>query len=315
MVAVSMAVAAAFQPRAVLDFQHCPGIVGPLGRHRMIKYLLVFFLFFVAGSRVVDAVPTDGFAEVPFTYSIQYPYDLQLTNRYSFNNGVHSFWVYATDQPFQQGSATEPRTEMRIFNDYTNGVWQFEGDLYVPSGTTGVAVMQVFGGTTAATASQLRVYNGSLCRYTSPIMNNIYDQWIHVNVIHDANAHTVSIYLNGSFARSDADRGPATYYFKCGVYIQDNPSDRVESQWANIKVWRLAPKIRQFVMDGNGLVITGTNGTPQTVCYVVSSTNPATPPDGWNRIGTASFNSQGSCTYTDAFDPSVLQRFYRLQLP
>jgi hypothetical protein len=126
---------------------------------------------------------------------------------------------------------------MRINNNYTSGVWQFEGDLFVPTGTTGVAVMQVFGGSTSSTSCQLRVYNGSLCYYTTPIMNNILDTWIHVNVIHDANAHTVSVYLNGTFVRSAPDRGPANYYFKCGVYQQDNSSALMQSKWTNIKVW------------------------------------------------------------------------------
>jgi hypothetical protein len=101
--------------------------------------------------------------------------------------------------------------------------------------------MQVFGGSTSSTSCQLRVYNGSLCYYTTPIMNNIHDTWIHVNVIHDANAHTVSVYLNGTFVRSAPDRGPATYYFKCGVYEQSNSSSLMQSQWANIKVWQQSP--------------------------------------------------------------------------
>ncbi len=182
--------------------------------------------------------PTDGFTEVPFTYYIQSPYDLDLRDRYSLVNDTHDFKVLSTDQPFQVGNTTKPRTEMRIYNNYTSEVWQFEGDLFVPAGTTGAAVMQVFGGSTSSTSCQLRVYNGSLCYYTTPIMNNIHDTWIHVNVIHDANAHTISIYLNGTFIRSQADRGPSTYYFKCGVYQQDNSSSLMQSKWANIKVWR-----------------------------------------------------------------------------
>ena len=181
---------------------------------------------------------TDGFTEVPFTHYIQFPHDLQLSDRYSLVDGIHDFMVYGTDQPFQAGSATQPRTEMRINNDYTSGVWQFEGDLLVPTGTTGVAVMQVFGGSTSSTSCQLRVYDGSLCYYTTPIMNEIHDKWIHVNVIHDANAHTVSVYLDGALVKTQADRGPATYYFKCGVYRQDGSSPLMQSRWANIRVWR-----------------------------------------------------------------------------
>lgn len=182
--------------------------------------------------------PTDGFVQVPFNYSLQSPYNLPVSDRYSLVNGVHQFEVYGTDQPFEPGSTTKPRTEMRILNDYTTGVWQFEGNLYIPAGTTDVAVMQVFGGTTASTASQLRVYNGSLYRYTTPILSNVYDRWVRVNVIHDTDARSVSIYLDGVFVRSDPDRGAATHYFKCGVYGQGNLSGLAQAEWSNIKLWQ-----------------------------------------------------------------------------
>jgi hypothetical protein len=265
--------------------------------------------------RTATAAPTDGFVEVPYFHYIQSPYNLPLSDRYAVTDGTNHFWVNSTDQPFQQGNTTSPRTEMRIFNDYTNGVWQFEGDLYVPAGTTGAAVMQVFGGTSAATASQLRVYNGSLYRYTTPILASIYDRWIHVNVIHDADAHTVSIYLNGGFVRSDPDRGPATYYFKCGVYAQDNPSILMQSKWATIKVWRRAPKIVSIVKTGNEVVVHGARGTPGTSCYVLASANVATLLTNWTRIATNSFDSNGGFSFTDTLDATTPQRVYRLELP
>jgi Alginate lyase len=275
------------------------------------------FLLLLGSTALVNSVlaaPTDGFVEVPYTYYIQYPWDLQLGDRYAVTNGVHYFWVYSTDQPFQQGNATLPRTEMRILNNYTNGVWQFEGDLYVPSGTTGVAVMQVFGGQTSSTSCQLRVYNGSLCRYTATLKTNVYNTWIHVNVIHDADAHTVTIYLDGVQVRTDPDRGPATYYFKCGVYTQDNPSDLMQSEWANIKVWRRAPKIDHVAMAAGEVVIRGTNGTPGAACYVLSSTNLTQPLGEWTRLATNLFDGNGSFSYTNAVDPNLAQRFYLLQL-
>jgi hypothetical protein len=272
-------------------------------KHLLLRLLILAVSGVSAGMAL--AAPTDHFMQVPFTDYIQYPYDLQMSDRYALTNGTNYFWVYSTDEPFQEGSTTLPRTEMRIYNDYTAGVWQFEGDLYVPTGTTGVAVMQVFGGSTSSTSLQLRIYNGSLCRYTTPIMNNIYNTWIHVNVIHDANAHIVSIYLNGNFIRSDADRGPSTYYFKCGVYEQDSPSLLMQSEWANLKVWRAAPRIISVVMTGSGLVLTGTNGTPGTACHVLTSTNLNLPMADWTFIPAGNFDAHGSITFTNAIDPAA----------
>jgi hypothetical protein len=44
-------------------------------------------------------------------------------------------------------------------------VWQFEGYGYVPSGTTGVSIMQVFGAGAHATTLMLHVYDGALRYY------------------------------------------------------------------------------------------------------------------------------------------------------
>ncbi len=281
---------------------------------RMQKFLLTVAVSLTIGC-VAGAAPTDGFTEVPLYYYVQYPYDLELSDRYAVSNGTNRFWVYSTDQPFQQGSTTAPRTEMRIFNNYTNGVWQFEGDLYVPSGTTGAAVMQVFGGATAATASQLRVYNGSLCRYTTPIRSNIYDRWVHVNVIHDANTRTVSIYLDGAFVRSDPDRGAAIHYFKCGVYAQDNPSALMEAYWANVRVWRRAPRIEEIIGGEGSATIRGTNGTPGSVCYLLASMNVGIPLTNWTRMATNWFDGGGAFNHVDSSASTQPFRFYLLQTP
>jgi len=57
-------------------------------------------------------------------------------------------------------------------------VWQFEGYGYVPCGTSGVCIMQVFGaGGNHATSLMLRVYNGALYYYREAvIVPNIYDR-------------------------------------------------------------------------------------------------------------------------------------------
>ena len=63
------------------------------------------------------AAPTDGFTQVSLSssnFQLQKPYDQPTQNRYSKSNGVEKLWVYINDKPFQQGSDTKPRTEIRI---------------------------------------------------------------------------------------------------------------------------------------------------------------------------------------------------------
>nr|AFK37843.1 unknown [Lotus japonicus] len=190
--------------------------------------------------------PTKGFARVHLDSSnfiVEKPYDVAVDERYSFINGVHRFWVYSTGKPHMPSSNTKPRTEIRITGrNYTSGVWQFEGYGYVPSGTTGVCIMQMFGGTSSATTLQLRVYNGSLTYYRSPVMaENIYDRWFKVNAIHDVGASSVKVYINGVLKYEGADRGAGTHYFKFGV----------TNKMILPTTWNLSGKISKFLKRKN----------------------------------------------------------------
>ncbi|KAI4297041.1 hypothetical protein L6164_036950 [Bauhinia variegata] len=207
-----------------------------------IVYLsLLLFILLQTSTLAVD--PTQGFTRLPLSnsnFAVQKPYDVPQDQRYSFKNGVHKFWVYSTDKPHTPTSNTAPRTEIRVTGyDYTSGVWQFEGYGYVPSGSSGVCIMQVLGGTSSATTLQLRVYDGSLTYYRSPVLlQNTYNRWFRVNVIHDVGASTVKVYIDGVLKYQGNGRGDATHYFKFGVYEQNDSSSYMESRWKDIKIFR-----------------------------------------------------------------------------
>ncbi|KAK6922877.1 Alginate lyase 2 [Dillenia turbinata] len=188
--------------------------------------------------------PTVGFVSLPLNrsfYHIQKPYDVPEDERYSFVNGIRRFWVYSTDKPHFPTSQTKPRTEFAIQGyNYSSGVWQFEGYGYVPNGTSGVCIMQVFGATPPrATTLMLRVYNGSLSYYRTPVLvPNIYDKWFRLNVIHDVDAAKVEVYIDGDLKFEAGGHGGTSHSLKCGVYAQDDDSYYMESRWRDIKVLR-----------------------------------------------------------------------------
>ncbi|PKA61521.1 Citrate-binding protein [Apostasia shenzhenica] len=154
---------------------------------------------------VVAADPTDGFDPVPLTDSnlaFQKPYDVPLQKRYSFVDGVRRFWVYSNDKSYKPDSPTHPRTEIRIKGyDYSSGIWQFEGDLFVPQNTTGVAVMQIHraNGDEPATTLMLMVFDGELRFYSGSrvVESDIYNRWMKLNVIHDVVNNKHTIYIDG----------------------------------------------------------------------------------------------------------------------
>ncbi|KAK9048580.1 hypothetical protein SSX86_032455 [Deinandra increscens subsp. villosa] len=203
--------------------------------------LCFFSLYKAIGSRgPIDT--TLGFASQPLdqsNFDIQKPYDVPLDQRYNFINGVHKLWVFKTDKPHTRVSKTKPRTEIRIRGyDYSSGVWQFEAYGYVPHGTSGVSVMQVFGSNPPySTTTMLRAYRNNLYYYRKHvILSNIYNKWFRLNVIHDVEGNTVKVYIDGVLKYEGRGRGGKSHYFKCGVYSQDDGTLYMESRWKNIRI-------------------------------------------------------------------------------
>jgi len=190
-----------------------------------------------------EANPTSGWTQTSYTYSIQTPWNLPQSDRYSYSSGEHHFWIYADDECQFEGCTTGPRSELRMNNNYTSGRHQFEGDVYIVSGSAGTDIMQVFGGATNATAIMLKIHSasgGTIKRYDNEtLMTSAYNKWIHVNVQHDADNGKIYVYLNSTLKGTFADRGDATHYFKCGVY--NISGSRSETRWKNIRYWKNGP--------------------------------------------------------------------------
>ena len=190
-----------------------------------------------------EANPTSGWTQTSYTYNIQTPWNQPQSNRYSYSGGEHRFWILPGDACQFEGCSTGPRSELRMNNNYTSGKHQFEGDVYIVSGSAGTDIMQVFGGSTNATAIMLKIHSGSsgtIKRYDNEtLMTSAYNKWIHVNVQHDADAGRIYVYLNNTLKGNYADRGNATHYFKCGVY--NISGSRSETRWKNVKYWKNGP--------------------------------------------------------------------------
>ncbi|KAK8949464.1 Citrate-binding protein [Platanthera zijinensis] len=206
---------------------------------------LVSFFLLKDSVLLCSADPTDGFRLIPLTESnflLQKPYNLASADRYSYSNGVRRLWVFSTDKPFKSGSSTDPRTEIRIKGyDYSSGVWQFEGYVFVPSGTSGASIMQIHRaeGEKPATDAMLRVYDGELRFYVGAVLeNNVYNRWIKLNVIHDVDGNKLTIFVDGVMKHEAQGRGRSDFYFKFGVYGQTGESNRMESRWRDVKIFK-----------------------------------------------------------------------------
>lgn len=198
-----------------------------------------------AATAAPAADPTDGWTRTSFTYSWQKPWNLDLSERHSHSGGIHRMWVYSTDEPFEQGNTTDPRTEMRWKNDYTTGDRMWDADVYLPAGTDRASFVQILRtrrpSGTPATDIMLNAHNtggGTVRRYDGTVLKtNAYDTWFNVKIAHQASGGTgtIKVYLDDSLVLTVDDRGPATRYFKNGVY--NHGSGRAEARFRNIAYW------------------------------------------------------------------------------
>ncbi|MEU9174275.1 hypothetical protein AB0D34_42045 [Streptomyces sp. NPDC048420] len=111
---------------------------------------------------------------------------------------------------------------------YTTGDRIWDADIYLPSGTDSASFVQILRGVhpsgTPATDIMLNVYDtggGTVRRYDGTVLRTgAYDSWFNVKIAHQATsgAGTVKVYLDDSLVLTVADQGPATRYFKNGVY-------------------------------------------------------------------------------------------------
>ena len=132
------------------------------------------------------------------------------------------------------------RVEVRVQDNYTTGLRQFEGELRVSAPTNDESAMQIFGNDgPGATTLMIRSYSrngGTLRGGGKDLVTNIYGKWVRINVIHDATANKYSIYVNGALEAS-ANGPNGTHYFKYGVYgTLRTPS--AQHQWRNVHFYR-----------------------------------------------------------------------------
>jgi hypothetical protein len=196
-------------------------------------------------------VLTSGWTQQALTYDIHHPYDLAESARFqkvSVSAGTeYRFEIRKTDNPFKEGSKTQPRTELRVQGlDYQgSGKHQFEADIKVPdSTTTSVIIFQIKQTEDAPVNvyTTLRIIGNNLCVVEEPILAISRNTWYHINVIHDSPAGSIKIYVDGKLEKTvtiaSANRGYSKY-FKCGTY---NMSKGVVGTnkivYRNIKLWR-----------------------------------------------------------------------------
>ena len=219
--------------------------------HRLALAGIIFTLNFfiirdVSGVEVNPVASlTNGWAQVPFTYEIQHPYDLKPSDRYHYDatDNIHDFWVYFTDKPHAPPpNRTTARTEMRL-ETFSTGERMFDADVYVSPGTF-ACIAQVFDAAHGPVVMLIAHPDGTVTvnAHDAPktndlIATNAIGHWWNIKMTNDTKpGGKIRIYADNVLVGTYGSRGPRDYYFKCGVYSREK-SDRSEARYRNIKLW------------------------------------------------------------------------------
>ena len=108
--------------------------------------------------------------------------------RYTNENGIETFSTQPGDE----------RAEARIDDDHRTGTWQFEGWVNVKAGVNGGCIHQVFKFLMIVAypndGGELRQHS-----YQRLAATGMYDKWVRVNTIHDADAGRADVYIDGTW--------------------------------------------------------------------------------------------------------------------
>jgi hypothetical protein len=189
---------------------------------------------------------TCGWTQYSASYSVQKPYDLPLSDRFSYSNGIFTMWVYGDDKPFSSGSTTGPRTEVRVAtwaNQTKDNM--FEADVMLltsvkyalhqhKSNTAGEAIYIQVADPGYPTGT-IRQGGGTEILATVGVNN-----WFHMNTSYNPASGAKGVWING--VRKINSNGPSSardWYYKFGVYDNISGSDHTLSkdQYKNVKYW------------------------------------------------------------------------------
>jgi hypothetical protein len=182
--------------------------------------------------------PTAGWTEFTDTFSVQHPYDLPVSDRFDFDAGIYTLWIFPTDKPHAPGNTTAPRTEMR-WSNWTTGEHMWDADMMFESPLTHTCVMQIHN-VQDSIAAYMQVNSGDMRNAAGggTLITGYYDKWFNMKVAFDPQTHQVRTWINNCLKETTtAPTGPTPdWYFKNGVYTCDATICR--DHFKNIRFWQ-----------------------------------------------------------------------------
>jgi hypothetical protein len=167
--------------------------------------------------------PTAGYTEYKDSFVIQRPRNLAAADRFKYENGIYTTWIFPNDQPHKPNNTTMPRTETR-FSDLGTGEHIMSLDIMVEPGTDGTVIHQFKSAGTQGgnIGTYLEVNGGTIKDRAGSVATNILGKWINIKIAFNIPTGVGRIWLNNCLKVTTQKEKNALWYFKFGNYHCDN---------------------------------------------------------------------------------------------
>jgi hypothetical protein len=167
--------------------------------------------------------PTVGCTEYKDSFVVQRPRNLAAADRFRYDNGIYTTWIFRNDQPHKPNNTTAPRTEVR-FSDLGTGEHIMSMDVMVEPGSNGTVFQQFKSAGTRGgnIGTYLRVNDGSLRDRAGAVATDVAGKWINIKVAFDIPSGVGRIWLNNCLKVTTQRTKDALWYFKFGTYHCDD---------------------------------------------------------------------------------------------
>jgi hypothetical protein len=187
----------------------------------------------------------------------------------------YAFDASTNTETFRLIDSRSNRSEIRLFNEYSTGMRQFEGYVTFFSPLNDESLMQIFGSSSGATQLMIRGYSssgGEIKANGQSLITGCYGKEVRINVIHlQENAgNKIQLFVNGIHKHQITDNERVTNYHKYGCYgTLRTGSARV--QWRDVRHFADASTAIAVEKDGvlnNRLVLVRENGREIVVRFL-----------------------------------------------
>lgn len=166
--------------------------------------------------------PTAGWTEYSDSFVVQRPRNLAAEDRFKYENGIYTTWIFPTDEPHRPNNTTKPRTETR-FSDIGTGEHMMSVDVMVEPGSNGTVIHQFKSAGTRGgnIGTYLEVKNDTLRDRAGIVGTGVVGKWINIKVAFDVPSGVGRIWLNNCQKVTTQREKNALWYFKFGNYHCD----------------------------------------------------------------------------------------------